>query len=113
MLKIVIDFIPLLMFYDCGNGLFRGPYYSYYYLDNPNLKTNLLSYLYFLRFDPSFLMIPMTIVSKKFMKSVGTKDEKQHIAFGVCALIFCGLIGLVAGILVLIASANFNKQNLS
>lgn len=51
--------------------------------------------------------IPMTLATKKAIEQVGTNEEIQHIALGVCSLFFSSLIG---GILILVAT---NKSEIN
>ncbi|AXK50809.1 hypothetical protein [Spiroplasma alleghenense] len=52
-------------------------------------------------------IIAMVIISKA--KKNGYKD--RHTALGICLLIFGGLFGLIAGILILIADSDSNQAN--
>jgi hypothetical protein len=49
----------------------------------------------------------MTVLSHRYYKQVGTDQERGHLAFGICTLIFANLI---SGILLLVASSSFNNN---
>ncbi|ASP28475.1 hypothetical protein SCORR_v1c07030 [Spiroplasma corruscae] len=50
---------------------------------------------------PLAWMIPMTIATKSRIT-----EKKDSISLGICCILFCGTLGLVAGILLLIENSN-------
>ncbi|WP_342268660.1 hypothetical protein [Spiroplasma endosymbiont of Aspidapion aeneum] len=52
--------------------------------------------------------IIMIIILFHYAKIAGTVDEKNHLVFGVCFLIFANIVG---GILIIVANNNNNQFN--